>query len=54
MRKIMFLAGFLALVFTLSGLVAAFALDLPAGAVIILIMGLAYLAAYALQTRSAA
>lgn len=50
MRKIMFLAGFLALVFTLSGLVAAFALDLPAGAVIILIMGLAYLAAYALQT----
>ncbi len=50
MREIMFLAGFLALVFTLSGLVAAFALDLPAGAVIILIMGLAYLAAYALQT----
>ncbi len=45
MRKIMFLASGLSLALSLTGLLLAYALNLPAGAVIILTMVIAYLAA---------
>lgn len=45
MRKMMLLASGLSLALTLTGLLLAYALNLPAGAVIILTMVIAYLAA---------
>ncbi len=45
MRKIMFLASGLSLALSLTGLLLAYALNLPAGAVIILTMVVAYLTA---------
>jgi zinc transport system permease protein len=49
MRGIMFLSSALSLVFTISGLLISYTLNLPSGAVIILVASLAYGLAAALR-----